>query len=100
MLTDIQPVRVTPEAYYLFDTPAAGVPELCDAFKIRYVAKFLPFCLYTYHVSGSLGKNPCRMVVVLEVPQEARRRTVAARQAGHAAGAVVRFGAPHAGIRP
>ncbi|KAI0748143.1 transcription elongation factor SPT6 [Daedaleopsis nitida] len=29
------PVRVTPEAYYLFDTGAAGVPELCDAFKIR-----------------------------------------------------------------
>ena len=31
----IQPVRVTPEAYYLFETPAAGVPELCDAFKVR-----------------------------------------------------------------
>ncbi|KAJ3557008.1 hypothetical protein NM688_g1705 [Phlebia brevispora] len=29
------PVRVTPEAYYLFETPAAGVPELCDAFKVR-----------------------------------------------------------------
>ncbi|TBU50800.1 transcription elongation factor SPT6 [Dichomitus squalens] len=29
------PVRVTPAAYYLFDTPAAGVPELCDAFKVR-----------------------------------------------------------------
>ncbi|KAI0780912.1 transcription elongation factor Spt6 [Trametes elegans] len=29
------PVRVTPEAYYLFDTPAPGVPELCDAFKVR-----------------------------------------------------------------
>ncbi|TFK76387.1 transcription elongation factor SPT6 [Pluteus cervinus] len=29
------PVRVTPEAYYLFDAPAAGVPELCDAFKVR-----------------------------------------------------------------
>ncbi|KAI0636950.1 transcription elongation factor Spt6 [Trametes polyzona] len=29
------PVRVTPHAYYLFDTPAAGVPELCDAFKVR-----------------------------------------------------------------
>ncbi|TCD64537.1 Transcription elongation factor spt6 [Steccherinum ochraceum] len=31
------PVRVTPEAYYLFDTPAAGVPELCDAFKVRHL---------------------------------------------------------------
>ncbi|EMD38273.1 hypothetical protein CERSUDRAFT_113442 [Gelatoporia subvermispora B] len=31
------PVRVTPEAYYLFDTPAAGVPELCDAFKVRHI---------------------------------------------------------------
>ncbi|KAI0683701.1 transcription elongation factor SPT6 [Cytidiella melzeri] len=30
-------VRVTPEAYYLFDTPAAGVPELCDAFKVRHL---------------------------------------------------------------
>ncbi|PSR77343.1 hypothetical protein PHLCEN_2v7944 [Hermanssonia centrifuga] len=29
------PVRVSPEAYYLFETPAAGVPELCDAFKVR-----------------------------------------------------------------
>lgn len=34
-LTGIQPVRVTPEAYYLFDAPAVGVPELCDAFKVR-----------------------------------------------------------------
>ncbi|KZT70155.1 transcription elongation factor Spt6 [Daedalea quercina L-15889] len=31
------PVRVTPEAYYLFDTPATGVSELCDAFKIRHI---------------------------------------------------------------
>ncbi|KAL6300573.1 SH2 domain-containing protein [Sparassis latifolia] len=31
------PVRVTPEAYYLFDTPATGVSELCDAFKVRSV---------------------------------------------------------------
>ncbi|KAJ3999147.1 transcription elongation factor SPT6 [Lentinula boryana] len=29
------PVRVTPEAYYLFEAPAVGVPELCDAFKVR-----------------------------------------------------------------
>lgn len=33
----VQPVRVTPEAYYLFETPAAGVPELCDAFKVRHL---------------------------------------------------------------
>ncbi|KZT09507.1 transcription elongation factor SPT6 [Laetiporus sulphureus 93-53] len=31
------PVRVTPEAYYLFDTPATGVSELCDAFKVRHI---------------------------------------------------------------
>ncbi|KAA1471105.1 transcription elongation factor Spt6 [Dentipellis sp. KUC8613] len=31
------PVRVAPEAYYLFDTPAPGVPELCDAFKVRHL---------------------------------------------------------------
>ncbi|KAJ7430704.1 transcription elongation factor SPT6 [Mycena galericulata] len=29
------PVRVTPEAYHLFDAAAVGVPELCDAFKVR-----------------------------------------------------------------
>ncbi|KAJ7235446.1 transcription elongation factor SPT6 [Mycena haematopus] len=29
------PVRVTPEAYYLYDAAALGVPELCDAFKVR-----------------------------------------------------------------
>ena len=28
---------MTPEAYYLFDAVAVGVPELCDAFKVRYV---------------------------------------------------------------
>lgn len=32
----IQPVRVAPEAYYLFDAAAVGVPELCDAFKVRH----------------------------------------------------------------
>ncbi|KAJ7709827.1 transcription elongation factor SPT6 [Mycena rosella] len=29
------PVRVAPDAYYLFNAPALGVPELCDAFKVR-----------------------------------------------------------------
>ncbi|KAK7019339.1 transcription elongation factor Spt6 [Favolaschia claudopus] len=31
------PVRVTPEAYYLFDAAALGVSELCDAFKVRHL---------------------------------------------------------------
>jgi len=31
------PVRVTPEAYHLFDAAAVGVPELCDAFKVRHL---------------------------------------------------------------
>ncbi|KAF9075222.1 transcription elongation factor SPT6 [Rhodocollybia butyracea] len=31
------PVRVTPEAYYLFEAAATGVPELCDAFKVRHL---------------------------------------------------------------
>ncbi|KAF7304824.1 Transcription elongation factor Spt6 [Mycena kentingensis (nom. inval.)] len=31
------PVRVTPEAYMLFDAAAVGVPELCDAFKVRHL---------------------------------------------------------------
>lgn len=30
-----QPVRVMPESYCLFDAAVAGVPELCDAFKVR-----------------------------------------------------------------
>lgn len=36
-LKSAQPVRVAPEAFYLFDTPATGVPELCDAFKLRQI---------------------------------------------------------------
>lgn len=31
------PIRVAPEAYYLFEAPATGVPELCDAFKVRHL---------------------------------------------------------------
>lgn len=31
------PVRVTPESYCLFEAPVAGVPELCDAFKVRHL---------------------------------------------------------------
>ncbi|KAF7294872.1 Transcription elongation factor Spt6 [Mycena indigotica] len=31
------PVRVTPESYMLFDAAAVGVPELCDAFKVRHL---------------------------------------------------------------
>lgn len=33
--SSLQPIRVAPEAYYLFDAAAVGVPELCDAFKVR-----------------------------------------------------------------
>ncbi|KIY72184.1 hypothetical protein CYLTODRAFT_63573 [Cylindrobasidium torrendii FP15055 ss-10] len=31
------PVRVSPEAYYLFEAVAPGVSELCDAFKVRHL---------------------------------------------------------------
>ncbi|KAH7889357.1 SH2 domain-containing protein [Phlebopus sp. FC_14] len=31
------PVRVTPESYCLFEAAVAGVPELCDAFKVRHL---------------------------------------------------------------
>ncbi|KAF5377014.1 hypothetical protein D9757_007713 [Collybiopsis confluens] len=31
------PVRITPEAFYLFEASAVGVPELCDAFKVRHL---------------------------------------------------------------
>ncbi|KAJ7097816.1 transcription elongation factor SPT6 [Mycena belliarum] len=34
-LVQTWPVRVAPDAYYLFDAAALGVPELCDAFKVR-----------------------------------------------------------------
>lgn len=42
----LQPVRVAPEAYYLFDAAAVGVPELCDAFKVRLVTGL---CLSLLH---------------------------------------------------
>ncbi|OSX65311.1 hypothetical protein POSPLADRAFT_1167539 [Postia placenta MAD-698-R-SB12] len=46
------PVRVTPEAYYLFDTPATGVSELCDAFKVRHMHE-------SKNLGGGLGaKTP------------------------------------------
>ncbi|RPD66156.1 transcription elongation factor SPT6 [Lentinus tigrinus ALCF2SS1-7] len=48
------PVRVTPEAYYLFDTPAAGVPELCDAFKVRQKSMSINSSLG----GGAGGKTP------------------------------------------
>ncbi|KAI0082636.1 transcription elongation factor SPT6 [Panus rudis PR-1116 ss-1] len=44
------PVRVTPEAYYLFETPAAGVPELCDAFKVRHLHE-------SQNLSGAGGRG-------------------------------------------
>jgi transcription elongation factor SPT6 len=31
------PIRVAPEAYFLFEAAAVGVPELCDAFKVRHL---------------------------------------------------------------
>ncbi|OAX41960.1 transcription elongation factor Spt6 [Rhizopogon vinicolor AM-OR11-026] len=31
------PVRVMPESYCLFEAAVAGVPELCDAFKVRHL---------------------------------------------------------------
>ncbi|KAI6095809.1 SH2 domain-containing protein [Pisolithus sp. B1] len=30
-----QPVHVTPESYCLFKAPVTGIPELCNAFKVR-----------------------------------------------------------------
>ncbi|KAJ7219342.1 transcription elongation factor SPT6 [Mycena pura] len=46
------PVRVTPESYMLFDAAAVGVPELCDAFKVRHLHE-------TNQVSAATGaKTP------------------------------------------
>ncbi|KZT26523.1 transcription elongation factor Spt6 [Neolentinus lepideus HHB14362 ss-1] len=47
------PVRVAPEAYYLFDTAAPGVQELCDAFKIRHLHESQSLA-----VGGTGGKTP------------------------------------------
>ncbi|KAF8636737.1 hypothetical protein AX17_003540 [Amanita inopinata Kibby_2008] len=46
------PVRVTPEAYYLFDAAAVGVPELCDAFKVRHLHESQNFA------NAASGKTP------------------------------------------
>ncbi|KAI6122716.1 SH2 domain-containing protein, partial [Pisolithus croceorrhizus] len=32
-----QPMHVTPESYCLFEAPVTGIPELCDAFKVRCI---------------------------------------------------------------
>jgi transcription elongation factor SPT6 len=48
-----QPVRVAPEAYFLFDTPATGVSELCDAFKLRQMHES-----QTHGAGGAGGKTP------------------------------------------
>ncbi|KAI0065393.1 transcription elongation factor Spt6 [Artomyces pyxidatus] len=47
------PVRVAPEAYYLFDTAATGVPELCDAFKLRQMHES-----QNHGGGGAGGKTP------------------------------------------
>ncbi|EPQ58032.1 transcription elongation factor Spt6 [Gloeophyllum trabeum ATCC 11539] len=47
------PVRVAPEAYYLFDTAAPGVQELCDAFKIRHLHESQNLA-----AGGAGGKTP------------------------------------------
>ncbi|KAI6112216.1 SH2 domain-containing protein [Pisolithus croceorrhizus] len=31
------PMHVTPESYCLFEAPVTGIPELCDAFKVRCI---------------------------------------------------------------
>lgn len=45
------PVRVAPEAYYLFDAAAVGVPELCDAFKVRHLHE-------SQNLAAAGGKTP------------------------------------------
>lgn len=63
-------MRVTPEAYYLFDTPAAGVPELCDAFKVRSAIVFSVISRTYIHLH--VGKSPCRSAAAWVVPPVAR----------------------------
>jgi len=63
-----QPVRVAPEAYYLFDAAAVGVPELCDAFKVRYDI-CLPFHRTRLLVSEYFSDtfmNPRTLLIQLE----------------------------------
>lgn len=40
-----QPVRVSNESYFLFDTEVPTVPSLCDAFKYRPVVILLHLSL-------------------------------------------------------
>jgi len=47
------PVRVTPESYCLFEAAVAGVPELCDAFKVRHLHQS-----QNLGAAGAGGKTP------------------------------------------
>lgn len=65
---DKQPVRVAPEAYYLFETPAPAVPELCDAFKVRYMP-FPPsaaFRMLTLYLDISTKRKTSAALVLAE----------------------------------
>lgn len=71
---------MTPEAYYLFDTPAAGVPELCDAFKVRYV--FISTSYVTSSTDTISGKNPWSSTAAWAAALVARHRSARAHPAG------------------
>ncbi|KIY43359.1 hypothetical protein FISHEDRAFT_53087 [Fistulina hepatica ATCC 64428] len=54
------PVRVTPEAYYLFEAAAVGVPELCDAFKVRHLHESKNMANGGKTPYGAGGRTPAR----------------------------------------
>lgn len=71
-------MRVTPEAYYLFDTPATGVSELCDAFKVRHMHE-------SKNLGGGLGaKTPfgARTPARTPAPGHATPGQMSVRQVG------------------
>ncbi|KIK57744.1 hypothetical protein GYMLUDRAFT_45913 [Collybiopsis luxurians FD-317 M1] len=54
------PVRVAPEAYYLFEASAVGVPELCDAFKVRHLHESQNYANGSKTPYGAGGRTPAR----------------------------------------
>ncbi|KAG6874201.1 hypothetical protein C0995_003747 [Termitomyces sp. Mi166 len=74
------PVRVAPEAYYLFDAAAVGVPELCDAFKVSHPVQ--PQTRFERHLHES--QNIANAAAGGKTPFGAGGRTPARPQTGGA----------------
>ncbi|EIN07299.1 transcription elongation factor Spt6 [Punctularia strigosozonata HHB-11173 SS5] len=71
------PVRVAPEAYYLYETAAPGVAELCDAFKVRHAHES-----QNLGGAGTGGKTPYAARTPGRVPGHATPGHRSTRQVG------------------